>query len=323
MSAENSQGYKTEENTVPAPGDIPVHTQVEHEKERPGLQTDMGASPISDALPNERGAINEKGMPGFSPYIGSNKLLGRKALVTGGDSGIGKAVAIFFAIEGADVAINYLPAEQKDAEQTKKEIEEKGGKCVLIPGNIGYEHVCIEVISKVLEELGGIDILVNNTAEQHFCDRLEDLTGDQLIRTFRSNIFSMFLLTKHALPCLGRGSTIVNTTSVVAYRGSSSLVDYGATKGAIVSFTRCLAKQVASRGIRVNCVAPGPVYTPLQEISRPEEGMDEFANESSNLLGRVGQPSEIASSFVFLASNDSSQFTGQCLHPNGGEVYNS
>jgi len=318
----NKEGYKTEENRVPGPGDFVPQTQIESDFSRPGLQSEMNGTPISNALPNEYGPLNDSGQPEFVPYKSSGKLAGRRALITGGDSGIGKAVALLFAMEGADVTINYLPTEKSDAEKTKKEITILGRKCCLVPGDIGEENVCRSVVEKTVQEFGGIDILVNNASEQHMASRLEDITSEQLVRTFRSNIFGMFLLTKHVLPHLSRGSKIINTTSVVAFRGSSVLLDYSATKGAIISFTRSLAKQVASRGIRVNAVAPGPVWTPLQPISRDKDNIDQFANEPGNLIGRVAQPSETATSFVFLASNDSSQFTGQCLHPNGGETYN-
>lgn len=321
--SENAQGYKTAPNTVPGPNEFHRQTQVEHQWERPGLQYKMPEVPISDALPDEFSTeLNEKGFPKFVPYQGNDKLKGRKALITGGDSGIGKAVAILFAKEGADVAISYLEAEKKDALQTQQEIEKIGRKCVLCPGDIGQENIAMSVVEKAVSELGGLDTVVNNAGEQHVCDDISKITAESVERTFRSNIFSMFFITKHAVPHLRKGSTIINTTSVVAYRGTPNLLDYGATKGAIVTFTRCLSHQLVSKGIRVNAVAPGPVHTPLQPISRDEEGMDKLINDDPCPLGRIGQPAEIATSFVFLASRDSSMFTGQVLHPNGGDVLN-
>jgi NAD(P)-dependent dehydrogenase (short-subunit alcohol dehydrogenase family) len=301
---------------IPKPGDFPTDTQIEHEDERPGLQHKLKYEPVSDCIPDWKDEY-------FEEYIPSGKLKGKKAFITGGDSGIGKAVALLFSKEGADVAINYLSSEEKDASQTKEEIKAIGGKCYLVPGDIRYEKDCKEIIEKAIQDLGRIDILVNNAAEQHLSSKLEEITEEQLDSVFRTNIISMFFLTKFVLPQMEKGNTIINTTSIVAFRGSPSLVDYGATKGAIVGFTRCLAGQVADRGIRVNAVAPGPVWTALQPISRDEKGMEKFANESDSFIGRVAQPSEIATSYVFLASRDSSQFTGQTLHPNGGEIYNA
>ncbi len=311
------------QNSIPGPGDIPTQTQISDQWERPGLQDEMKIPPISSHLPNESESLNSNEMPPLAEYVAADKLKGKRALITGGDSGIGRAVAILFAKEGAHVAINYLAVEETDAVEVKLEIDKLGRKCVLVPGDITSEKSCKEIVKKTVDNLGGLDILVNNAAEQHIVESIEDITQSQIESTFKTNIFSMFYLTKFSLPHMSHGSKIINTTSVVAYRGSSSLLDYGATKGAIVSFTRCLAQNLASRGIRVNAVAPGPVYTPLQPISRDEENMKKFLNQSSNLTGRVAQPSEIATSYVFLASNDSSQFTGQVLHPNGGEIYNA
>jgi NAD(P)-dependent dehydrogenase (short-subunit alcohol dehydrogenase family) len=319
----NKQGFKTGEDDVPGSGDFVCQTQIDKQWERPGLQHLMIGHPVSTLLPNETGSYNEKGYPEWTSYLPANKLSGRRALITGGDSGIGKAVALQFAMEGANIAITCLRSELEDAEQTQTEIKQMGRLCTIVVGDVSNESTCLQVINETITHLGGLDILVNNAAEQHLCERLEDLSEEQMLRTFRSNIFPMFLLTKHALKHLPRGASIINTTSVVGYRGSANLLDYGATKGAITSFTRCLAKQLASRGIRVNAVAPGPVWTPLQPISRNLDSMDEFCNNAENLIGRVAQPSEIAPSFVFLASNDSSQFNGQCLHPNGGEIINT
>ena len=253
-------------------------------------------------------------------YRAAGKLAGKNALITGGDSGIGRAVAIAFAKEGADVVINYLD-EEKDAQETKRLIEKEGRKCVAIAGDIGEESFCQELVEQTVRELGGLDILVNNAAEQHPKESIEQITAEQLERTFRTNIFAMFYLTKAALPHLKEGSTIINTTSVTAYRGSKELVDYASTKGAIVAFTRSLSEQLAKKNIRVNAVAPGPIWTPLIPSTFPAEKVEKFGSDVP--LGRVGQPDEVAPSYVFLASSDSSYMTGQVLHPNGGEVINT
>jgi NAD(P)-dependent dehydrogenase (short-subunit alcohol dehydrogenase family) len=251
---------------------------------------------------------------------GCAKLEGKVALISGGDSGIGRAVAIAFAKEGADVAILYLD-EHEDAAETKRLVEDKGRRCTLIAGDVGDEGVCRRAVARTVEELGRLDVLVNNAAEQHPQDSLEKISAAQLDRTFRTNIYSYFFLTKAALPHLGRGSAIVNTTSVTAYRGSSALIDYAATKGAIVAFTRSLSQALVERGIRVNAVAPGPIWTPLIPASFPGEKVETFGSDTP--MGRAGQPEEVAPSFVFLASDDSSYVTGQVLHPNGGEIVNT
>jgi NAD(P)-dependent dehydrogenase (short-subunit alcohol dehydrogenase family) len=247
------------------------------------------------------------------------KLAGKIAVISGGDSGIGRAVALAFADEGADVAILFLN-EKRDAADTVKMIEAKGRKAVAIAGDIGSEAFCKKAVAQVVRKFRRIDIVVNNAAEQHPQDGLEKITAKQLERTFRTNIFSQFYLTKAALPHLRRGSTIINTTSVTAYRGSASLIDYSATKGAIVTFTRSLAHSLVKKGIRVNAVAPGPIWTPLIPATFPGEKVETFGSDVP--LGRVGQPNEVAPAFVFLASEDSSYFTGQVLHPNGGEIVN-
>lgn len=306
---------------VPGPGYYVAETQISHQWERPGLETEMQFEPVVDSLPDESQDLNT--IPQFVKYRGNGKLNGKVALITGGDSGIGKAVAVLFAKEGCDIAINYLEAEQQDAENTRQMIEAEGRKCLLLPGDIGFEDNCVSIVTSIIEQFRKIDILVNNAGEQHMVTGLEEMTDSQLTRTFRTNVFGMFLLTKHALPFMQKGSCIINTSSVVAYRGSSHLLDYGATKGAIIGFTRCLAKNLAPRGIRVNAVAPGPVYTALQPISRDAEEMKKWANDPSAPIGRIAQPSEIATSFVFLASNESSQFSGQTLHPNGWEILNT
>lgn len=252
-------------------------------------------------------------------YKPAGKLKGKVALITGGDSGIGRSVAVHFAKEGADLAIAYLD-EHKDAEKTKEVIEKTGRKCLLIDGDLGVESHAKEVVDKTISEFGKIDILINNAAEQHPKDSIEDITSEQFERTFRTNIFAYFYLTKAVIPYLKDGSTIINTTSVTAYRGSSHLLDYSSSKGAIVAFTRSLASQLAEKNIRVNGVAPGPIWTPLIPSTFPEDHVKEFgANEP---LGRPGQPDEVAPSYVFLASQDSSYMTGQVLHPNGGEIIN-
>jgi NAD(P)-dependent dehydrogenase (short-subunit alcohol dehydrogenase family) len=253
-------------------------------------------------------------------YRGSGKLDGKVALITGGDSGIGRAVAIAFAKEGAASAVVYLN-EHQDANETKRLVEEKGARCVLIAGDVGSEEFCKEAIQRTVKELGRLDILVNNAAEQHPQQNFTDVTAEQVERTFRTNIFAMFYLTRLALPEIeSNKGTIINTTSVTAYRGSEHLIDYASTKGAIVAFTRSLAKNLASKGIRVNSVAPGPIWTPLIPSTFPPEKVEKFGSDVP--LGRPGQPEEVAPCYVFLASDDSSYMTGQVLHPNGGEVVN-
>lgn len=237
----------------------------------------------------------------------------------GGDSGIGRAVAVAFAKEGADLLVCYLD-EHEDAQETQRLVEEEGRNCELLAGDLGEESHCEQIVQRALEAFGRIDILVNNAAEQHVSQRIEDIGTDQLERTFRSNFFGMFLLTRCALPHMQSGSAIVNTTSVTAYRGSPGLIDYSATKGAIVAFTRSLSKSLAERGIRVNAVAPGPIWTPLIPASFDEEAVKKFGADTP--MGRPGQPEEVAPCYVFLASQDGSYMTGQVLHPNGGEIVN-
>jgi NAD(P)-dependent dehydrogenase (short-subunit alcohol dehydrogenase family) len=250
---------------------------------------------------------------------GSGKLQGKVALITGGDSGIGRAVAIAYAKEGADVAIVYLN-EHDDAKQTKQLVEAEGRKAVAIAGDIGNESFCQQAVQQTVEEFGKLDILVNNAAEQHPQESIKQISAEQLERTFRTNIFGMFFLTKAALPHLKEGSAIVNTTSVTAYQGNPTLLDYSSTKGAIVAFTRSLSKSLVEKGIRVNAVAPGPVWTPLIPSTFPEDKVASFGQQVP--MGRPGQPEEIAPSYVFLASDDSSYIAGQVIHPNGGTVVN-
>ena len=271
--------------------------------QQPGRESKMTPQPVSEK----------------ADRAGSGKLEGKVALITGGDSGIGRAVAIAFAKEGADVAISFLD-EQKDAEDTAREIEQEGRKCVLIPGDIGDEDHCRKTVARVVRELGRLDVLVNNAAEQHPQKSIEDITSKQLERTFRTNIFSFFYMTKAALPHLKKGSAIVNTTSVTAYKGSPDLLDYSATKGAIVAFTRSLSGQLVDKGIRVNGVAPGPIWTPLIPSTFPGEKVSTFGSDVP--MKRAGQPAEVAPAYVFLASDDASYVTGQIIHVNGGEVVN-
>jgi len=252
-------------------------------------------------------------------YRGSGKLEEKVAIITGGDSGIGRAVAIAFAKEGADVAIVYLE-EEKDASETKHLVEEQGGKCLLISGDVGQEEFCRKAVEQAVKAFGKLDIIVNNAAEQHPQESIEKISAKQLERTFRTNIFSFFFTTKAAMKHLKRGATIINTTSVTAYKGSPHLLDYSSTKGAIIAFTRSLSQALADKGIRVNGVAPGPIWTPLIPSTFPAKEVETFGSDVP--LGRPGQPKEVAPSFVFLASDDSSYMTGQILHPNGGTVVN-
>jgi len=276
----------------------------QHQKQQPGIESEMTPKPKSDD----------------TKYQGSGKLRNKVALITGGDSGIGRAVAIFFAKEGADVAIAYLN-EHDDAKETKKLVEQEGRKCITLAGDIGDEEFCQAAVQKTVDELGKLDILVNNAAEQHPQESIEDITAEQLERTFRTNIFSMFYLSKAALKHLKEGSTIINTTSVTAYKGNQQLLDYSSTKGAIVAFTRSLSQSLVEKKIRVNGVAPGPIWTPLIPATFPEDKVASFGKQVP--MQRAGQPEEIAPCYVFLASDDSSYMSGQILHPNGGEVVNA
>ena len=259
--------------------------------------------------------------PEFEPHFaGSGRLEGKAALITGGDSGIGRAVSVLFAREGADVAIVYLE-EDKDAEETKRLVEEEGGECLLIKGDVGSAKFCADAVKRTLDEFGRLDVLINNAAEQHEQDDVEDIGEDQLIRTFRTNFFGYLFMAQAALPHLTRGSAIVNTASITAYRGHPTLVDYASTKGAVVSFTRSLANQLADQGIRVNAVAPGPIWTPLIPASFDADAVAKFGKDTP--LGRAGQPNEVAPCHLFLACEDSTYMTGQVMHPNGGEMVGS
>ncbi|MEW5726989.1 MAG: SDR family oxidoreductase [Pseudomonadota bacterium] len=282
---------------------MPQTNPPQHQDRQPGLEGQMHPRPEAE-------------MRHWRP---SGKLEGRAAIVTGGDSGIGRAVAIGFAKEGADVAVAYLD-EHQDAEETRRHVEAAGRRCLLLAGDVGDETFCRRVVDETVKMFGRLDVVVNNAGEQHPRDSLADISAEQLERTFRTNIFSMFFLTKAALPHLRPGAAIVNTTSVTAYRGNPTLLDYSATKGAITAFTRSLAINLAPKGIRVNGVAPGPIWTPLIPSTFSEQHVEKFG--SGQPLGRVGQPDEVAACFVFLASDDASYVSGQVIHPNGGEVVN-
>jgi NAD(P)-dependent dehydrogenase (short-subunit alcohol dehydrogenase family) len=253
-------------------------------------------------------------------YRAAGKLAGKVAIVTGGDSGIGKSVAIAFAKEGADVVLSFLPSEREDAQEVARRIQALGHKVVLVAADIGRPSTAKRIVKVALERFGHIDILVNNAGEQHMQDRLENISDEQLHSTFRTNIFSQFYLTRAVLPHLAEGSAIINTTSVTAYEGNPQLIDYSATKGAILAFTRALARSLAKKKIRVNAVAPGPIWTPLIPATFPPKKVAEFGQ--STPMGRPGQPVEVATCYVFLASDDSSYITGQVLHPNGGKPVN-
>jgi NAD(P)-dependent dehydrogenase (short-subunit alcohol dehydrogenase family) len=255
-----------------------------------------------------------------SNYKGSDKLFNKVALITGGDSGIGRSVAVHFAREGADIAIVYLN-EDKDAEDTMRMIEKEGRKCILISGDVGDEAFCKKAVKQTVKEFGKLDVLINNAAEQHEQTDLKDISKQQLQQTFETNIFSMFYMTKAALEYMKKGSCIVNSTSVTSYRGSHHLMDYASTKGAITAFTRSLAQNLAEKNIRVNGVAPGPIWTPLIPASFDAKKVKEFG--SNVPLKRPGQPSEVAPAYVLLASEDGSYITGQVIHVNGGEQVGS
>jgi NAD(P)-dependent dehydrogenase (short-subunit alcohol dehydrogenase family) len=259
--------------------------------------------------------------PDYTPrFPGSGRLKDKVALVTGGDSGIGRAVCVLFAREGAKLAIVYKE-EERDARDTDSLVQAEGGKVLLIRGDVGAKGFCEDAVQRTVREFGRLDVLVNNAAEQHESEDLAQISEEQVERTFRTNIFGYIFMAQAALKHLGKGSTIVNTASVTAYRGSPHLVDYASTKGAIVAFTRSLSGQLADRGIRVNAVAPGPIWTPLIPASFDAEKVAEFGADVP--LGRAGQPNEVAPGFLFLACDDSSYFTGQVLHPNGGVVINA
>ena len=271
-------------------------------------------------LPGHESELEPK--PDWQPrYPGSERLKDKVALITGADSGIGRAVAALFAREGADIAILYL-CEHDDAAKTKEIVEGEGRRAITIAGDIGSKDFCEAAVKRTVDELGGLDILVNNAGEQHSDKDIRDITEDQLKRTFQTNIFGMFFLTQAAAPHLNEGSAIINCTSETMYSGSKHLLDYSATKGAITAFTRSLALNLVDKGIRVNAVAPGPIWTPLNPFGGQDpEKIPEFGKKTP--MKRPGQPNEVAPAFLFLACQDSSYMTAQVLHPDGGDTTSS
>ncbi len=287
------------QSTIPQPT-FPA----QHQDQQPGIETVMNPKPVAED----------------AAYLGSAKLNGKVAIISGGDSGIGRAVAIAYAKEGADVVIAHLN-EHVDASETKARIEQLGCRCLVLAGDVGDEVFCQDVVNQTIQAFGKIDILVNNAGEQHPQNSLLDVTTAQLERTFRTNIFSYFFLTRATLPHLKAGSAIINTSSITAYEGHDQLIDYSATKGAVVSFTRSLSESLCKSGIRVNGVAPGPIWTPLIPASFQADHVATFG--STTPMKRAGQPKELAPAYVFLASEDSSYMSGQMLHINGGTIINS
>ncbi len=283
---------------------VKVNFPPQHQDCHPGLEYLMNPRPISEN----------------TNYKGSNKLLDKVAIITGGDSGIGRAIAYAYAKEGANIVIAYLN-EDEDAKETREHIETLGKKCLAIRGDLQEENTCKEVIQKTIDEFGKIDILVNNHAVQYIQQSILDITAEQLEKTFKTNIFSFFYLVKAALPHLKKGSTIINTASVTAFKGEELLLDYSSTKGAIVAFTRSLSQSLIKEGIRVNAVAPGPIWTPIIPSSFSSKEVETFGSLRSQVpMDRAGQPFEVATSYVFLASDDSSYMSGQVLHVNGGNI---
>ncbi|MES2702158.1 MAG: SDR family oxidoreductase [Bacteroidota bacterium] len=276
--------------------------------------------PQRQSKPGKESKMVPKPVYDYENVKGSAKLLDKVALITGGDSGIGRAVAVLFAKEGADVAIAYL-SETDDAKETKAAVEAYGRKCLLLPGDISKERFCISIVEKTIKQFGRLDVLVNNAGVHYEAKDLSEVTSANLLKTFATNVFSFFWVTKAALEHMKPGSSIINTASVTAYRGSGHLLDYSATKGAIVTFTRSLSANLAEKNIRVNAIAPGPIWTPLIVSSFSPKEVSEFGSDVP--LKRAGQPVEVAGAFLFLACNeDSSYITGQVIHPNGGEIIN-
>ncbi|MES2637669.1 MAG: SDR family oxidoreductase [Pseudomonadota bacterium] len=284
----------TQKKTIPA----------QHQTHQPGLENKM--SPEPEYIKKD--------------YRSSDRLKNKVAVITGGDSGIGRAISIAYAAEGANIVIQYLD-EDIDAKKTKKLIEGAGRECLLISGDLRDEKFCKSIVTKTIKHFGKLDVLVNNAAQQFPHDDFLDIKTSELMDTFNVNTVSMFHIIKAALPHLKEGSSIINTASVTAYRGSDHLIDYSATKGAIVSLTRSLSKQLIKKGIYVNAVAPGPIWTPLIASSFSAKEVKKFGTNTP--MGRAGQPSEVSPCYVFLASNDSSYMSGQVLHPNGGEIINT
>ncbi len=278
--------------------------------------------PELDEQPRMPGAEAEmEDKPDWEPrYRGSDRLAGKVAIVTGADSGIGRAVAVLFAREGADIVIVYFADEEtQDAQKTRSIVESEGRKAICIQGDLGRKDFADKVVAQTIDTFGRLDVLVNNAGEQHPDNSIENITEEQLRRTFQTNIYSMFFLVQAARPHLGKGSAIINSTSVTMYKGSDNLLDYSATKGAITAFTRSLSENLIEDGIRVNAVAPGPIWTPLNPYGgQPPEAMDDFGEGTP--MGRPGQPNEVAPAFLFLACQDSSYMSGQVLHPNGGII---
>jgi NAD(P)-dependent dehydrogenase (short-subunit alcohol dehydrogenase family) len=291
--------------TITATTDSPALLPAQHQTHQPGEEAAMVPRPRSEPL----------GAP-----AGIGKLEGKVVLITGGDSGIGHAVALLFAREGASLALGYLD-EEADAHRTRDEVEQAGAECILLRGDVGSPRFCREAVAAVIARYGKIDVLINNAAQQYPQENILDISEQQLEKTFRTNIFSMFYMVQAALPHLARGARIINTTSVTAYRGSAHLLDYAATKGAIVAFTRSLAQQLVKSGVHVNAVAPGPVWTPLIPASFPAEEVSQFGAQVP--MKRPGQPDEIAPCYLFLATEGAAYMSGQVLHPNGGEIINT
>jgi NAD(P)-dependent dehydrogenase (short-subunit alcohol dehydrogenase family) len=284
---------------------------------QPQLEQPQQFPPQHQPLPGSEARMHPKPIVDDPEYRAAGKLEGKVALITGGDSGIGRAVAICYAKEGADVAIVYL-CEHQDAEETRRKVEQYGRRCLTIAGDVGEEVVCRQAVERVVREFGKLDILVNNAAEQHVVQSLEEISADQLERTFRTNIFGYFFMTKAALPHLQPGAAIINTTSIQAFKPSPTLMDYAATKAAILNFTRSLAEELTPKGIRVNAVAPGPVWTPLIPGSFPEEQVQQFGSDTP--MKRAAQPAEMAPAYVYFASRDSSYVSGEVLLQVGGKI---